>query len=333
MNVPHQTPDWQEILGILTVSWPTNQWSDLGVVVGCSGGADSVALLRALAELRGREPNPRGFLVVAHFNHGLRGKESDQEEAFVCELANQLQLRFTTQRGDGHARDEATLRNQRLQFLLTTAKHFGARYIAVAHTTEDNVETVLHHLMRGTGPSGIAGIAPSRSLDDDFVLIRPLLASRRGQLRSGLRQIEQSWREDSSNENRVYRRNWIRHQLIPTLELQYPDAVTAISRAIEGQRQWRETIEQQAAIWLSEHLVTLDDVSLSRDRESDPSIVIAALQLLWSRKNWPKQEMARPQWTRLATTLIGSDLERYSLPAAIDVVAETDHVAIIGPSA
>ncbi len=331
MHLPNESPHWREILQRIAVAWSPELWSDLGIIVACSGGADSVALLRALAELQDHQRNAKGFLVATHFNHGLRGSESDQEERFVRALADQLQLRFYCQRGDGQVRDEAALRDQRMQFLLATAKRFGARYIAVAHTADDNVETVLHHLMRGTGPQGISGIAPARTLGDDFVLIRPLLATRRGQLRLGLCELQQPWHEDSSNSNTDYRRNWIRHELIPLIESQYPDAVAAVARAIDGQRQWRETIDHLAENWLSEHLLSFDKVTLSRDTGSDRSIVVAALQLLWFKKSWPKQAMARPQWIRLATTFQGSLRERYWLPAAIEVVADADRVSIEGP--
>lgn len=319
---------WDQILATLAECWAPNQWAEVGVVIACSGGADSVALLRAVAQLRTGQSDASGFLVAAHFNHGLRDKESDGDEAFVRQLAEQLGIPVETERGDGNASDEATLRDQRQQFLLSTAKKRGARYVAVAHTIDDNVETVLHHLMRGTGPRGIAGIAPKRSLADDFVLVRPLLSLKRDRLRTGLREIGQSWREDSSNANTDYSRNWIRSVLIPMIESQYPHAVNAVGRAIEGQWRWRETIDQQAEAWLSEHLISATDAMLSRDSNSDMTIVVAALQLLWDQKGWPRQEMSRPQWTRLATTILGRDPERYSLPSAIDVSAGKEYVRI-----
>ncbi len=331
MNKPHPALAWDEILAILTACWPTGRWSDVGVLVGCSGGADSVALLCALAQQRQCQSPPRGFLAVAHFNHRLRGAESDRDQAFVRDLAQQLDIDFESECGDGSASDEATLRDQRLQFLLATAKRKGARYIAIAHTVDDNVETVLHHLMRGTGPSGLAGIAANRALDDDFVLIRPLLSAKREQLRQGLREIGQPWREDSSNANTEYRRNWIRNQLIPMIESQYPEAVDAIARALEGQRLWRQTIDRQASRWLSEHVLITSEVRIRRDSAADPAIVIAALQQLWDQQNWPRAEMARPQWTRLATSVVGNEPERYSLPSAIEVVAENDHLRICPP--
>jgi len=242
-----------------------------------------------------------------------------------------LDVPFAVDRSDGGASDEATLRDQRHRFLLSAAKKHGARYIAVAHTIDDNVETVLHHLMRGTGPRGIAGIAPSRSVGDDFVLVRPLLSVRREELRQGLREISQEWREDSSNANTDYRRNWIRSQLIPLIESQYPEAVNALSRAIDGQRDWRSTIDSQASRWLSEHLVASAKVKLSKDSQTDSTIIIAALQQLWDQQNWSRQEMARPQWLRLATTIQVQKCERYSLPSAIDVSGDENHVTITAP--
>lgn len=337
LHSPPDAPDrddfWDQVLVTLSESWPPDRWCDVGVVVGCSGGADSVALLRAVAQIRWRHPKASGFLIAAHFNHGLRGAESDADEQFVRQLANGLDLPFEAGRGNGIFCDEATLRDQRQTFLLSSAKKHGARYVALAHTIDDNVETVLHHLMRGTGPRGIAGIAPVRSFDDDFVLVRPLLSVRREALRQGLGEIAQEWREDSSNTNTDYRRNWIRGELIPLIESQYPEAVDAMGRLILGQRDWRSTIDGQAERWLSEHLVAAANVMLTKDPQGDTTIIIAALQQLWDKQNWPRQEMGRPQWSRLAATIQdastqGPQCERYSLPSAIDVSADEDHVTI-----
>ena len=101
-----------------------------------------------------------------------------------------------------------------------------------------------------------------------------------------------------------------------------------MGRAIDGQRDWRSTIDSQASRWLSEHLVAASNVSLSKDSLTDSTIIIAALQQLWDKQYWPRQEMARPQWSRLATTIQGHACERYSLPSAIDVSADENHVTI-----
>ncbi len=324
---------WQQLLAGIALAWPPARWRDVGIVVGCSGGADSVALLTGLCRLRQSVADPvpepaRGFLVAAHFNHGLRGEESDGDEAFVRELASQQGVRFTTLRAAGSARDEASMRSQRFQFLHDTANAMGARYIALGHSADDNVETVLHQLMRGTGPAGLAGIGSPRPIGQDLVLVRPLLSVSRRSIRIGLESIGQPWREDSSNAETDYRRNWIRHQLIPLIESEYPSAVDAITRAVEGQRGWRAVIDRLANEWLAKHRRSIDPPTLVRDLQADQAIVIAAAQMLWAELEWPRREMTREHWLRLATTIQSEAEERYTLPAQVDVVGNGETVQI-----
>ena len=316
---------WQQVLATATVAWPAHRWREVGVVVGCSGGADSVGLLRALARLR--EPTsgscggpPRGFLVAAHFNHGLRGGESDADEHFVRQLADKVDAQFVVERASGGACDEASMRDQRLTFLAETAKSKGARYVALAHTADDNVETVLHHLMRGTGPMGLSGISRLRPFGDDLVLIRPLVSCRRALIRDGLRAIGQTWREDSSNQDTTYRRNWIRRELLPLIESEYPNAIAAIDRAIDGQRQWCEVIDRLAQDWLDKNL--RQPCQLDRDPSTEAAIIVRALQMLWDQQQWSRGEMDRDHWQRLTQTIRSSQDERYTLPGGLDVRAE-----------
>jgi tRNA(Ile)-lysidine synthase len=324
---------WQQLLTEIADTWPPSRWRDVGVIVGCSGGADSVGLLTALCLLRqsvvasGQEP-PRGFLVAAHVNHGLRGEESDGDEAFVRELASQQGVQFATLRAAGTDRDEASMRSERFQFLHDTANAMGARYLALGHTADDNVETVLHQLMRGTGPAGLAGIGSPRPIGQDLVLVRPLLGVPRRLIRSGLESIGLPWREDSSNADTDYRRNWIRHQLIPLIESEYPSAVDAITRAVEGQRGWRVVIDRLANQWLAMQRRSSDPPTLVREQETDQAIVIAAVQILWAELDWPRREMTREHWLRLATTIQVETEERYTLPGQIDVVAKAETVEI-----
>ena len=101
---------------------------------------------------------------------------------------------------------------------------------------------MLHHLLRGTGPAGLTGINHTRSIGTDLVLYRPLITASRLEIRTALNEVEQSWREDSSNQQLHYQRNWIRHELIPTIERRYPHAVDAINRAVQdngnGEASW-----------------------------------------------------------------------------------------------
>jgi tRNA(Ile)-lysidine synthase len=324
----------------MSANWATQKWRDLGVVIGCSGGADSVALLRLMAELRtqGNDP-PRGFLIAAHYNHALRGSESDNDQQFVQKLAEELGLRFQTKRTQSDETSEAALRSMRMQFLTDTAHASGARYIAVAHSADDNAETVLHHLLRGTGPAGLTGINHTRSIGTDLVLYRPLITASRLEIRTALTEVDQPWREDSSNQQLHYQRNWIRHELIPTIEHRYPHAVDAINRAVSGQREWRSLVDQLAQTWLDSHQIDngctggqQDAVALKRDHSTDRVVVISAMQNLWSKMEWARGAMARDHWCRLAKTVNSQTLERYSLPGPVDVDATQKVITLSGKS-
>ena len=330
MNPPQNASQaWQRLLQHVRNHWSPDRWRDVGVVVGCSGGADSVALLVALAQLRIKHHDqPRGFLIAAHFNHGLRGEESDADQAFVETLAGQLEIPCIAERGAGLSKDESSLRNSRLQFLIDAAKRTGARYIALAHSADDNVETLLHHLLRGTGPAGLAGIGSPRPVDQDLVLIRPLLQTARATIREALESSGQTWREDSSNANIDYRRNWIRHRLIPLIQSEYPDAVNAIGRTITSQRQWRTLVDDLASQWIDHHRLAWTPVTLRRDNTADASVIIAAAQRMWTEKNWSRGDMGQEHWTRLVKTIQSEQRERYTLPGRIDVNASGSRVIV-----
>jgi tRNA(Ile)-lysidine synthase len=344
-------PDhWHNLRESIQSAWPVSRYRDVGVVVGCSGGADSVALLRCLVELaRGDSngPAPAGFIVAAHFNHRLRGEASDGDADFVGQLADDLGLPFEIQCGDGARRDEATARDQRREFFGDVMRRRGARYLALGHSLDDNVETVLHRLMRGTGPAGLAGISPFRALTDDpsgsdFVVARPMLAVGRRHIRDALRECGHRWREDLSNRSTEYQRNWIRSELVPMIQTQFPNAVPAIARAIDGQRQWSETIGTCVDRWLDIHLVQSDPLILRRldqmDRDVDSSgratlmagqaVSIEALRRCWHRSGWPLQAMGRPQWNRVFELLRGNGPDSMTLPGSIIVRRDEQSITI-----
>lgn len=187
------------------------------VGVAVSGGADSVALLRLLDRLR----NGLGItLMVVHFNHALRGAESEADAAFVTELANTLKLDFVAAREDVAAEAarqrwnvEDAARRLRYAFFDRVINQEKATHIAVAHTADDQAETLLAHLMRGTGPTGLAGIYPVAG-----AVVRPLLGTRREVLRGYLRANGQAWREDSTNRDVRRMRAHIRERLLPVLQ-------------------------------------------------------------------------------------------------------------------
>lgn len=194
------------------------------VSIAVSGGADSVALLRLMAELR----DELGIVLsVVHLNHKLRGAESDADEQFVHDLAATHGLEFIAKSQDVKAFAagkklslEAAARAVRHEFFRNVLQSHVNR-IATAHTLDDQAETVLLKLMRGAGTRGLAGIYPKVAIADtpgDQEIIRPLLATRRSQLRSYLAEIGQSWREDSTNQDLRHTRNRVRHEILPRLE-------------------------------------------------------------------------------------------------------------------
>ncbi len=196
------------------------------VGVAVSGGADSVALLRLLLELR----KELGLVLsVTHFNHKLRGAEAERDETFVEELARKFHLEFLCERGDVARQAatqstgiEAAARAMRYEFFRSLLSEGKLDRVATAHTLDDQAETVLLRIGRGAGTRGLAGIYPRLSVpgpqSSDAAIIRPLLGIRRPELEKYLRQIGQSWREDKSNRDLRFTRNRVRHGVLPRLE-------------------------------------------------------------------------------------------------------------------
>lgn len=214
------------------------------VVVAVSGGSDSVALLYLLSLMRAEYGLE---LVCAHFNHRLRGAESGADEAFVQTLAATLDVACVTGSDDvlayavsHHLGREEAARALRLHFLRMVAIEQGADCIATAHTHDDQVETVLFRIFKGTGLRGLAGMAPRSGM-----FIHPLLPWSKEQLQAWLREQGKVWREDASNADVRYERNFIRREVIPLVESRFPAAGTSIARLAEMARASCELFERQ----------------------------------------------------------------------------------------
>jgi tRNA(Ile)-lysidine synthase len=221
------------------------------VGVAVSGGADSVALLRLLEDLR----NDLGIgLCVLHLNHALRGSASDADENFAADLARDSGLEFINEREDvaalaraNHLNLEDAGRRARYSFFAQAVSRGLCAKIAVAHTADDQAETVLARILRGSGPRGIVGIHPVRG-----DIIRPLIETRRSDLREYLRAKNQPWREDESNLDRTRLRARLRHDLLPQLQRDYNPAIvdrlaslSAITRDEEAF--WNLVVEERLA--------------------------------------------------------------------------------------
>ncbi|WP_146413490.1 tRNA lysidine(34) synthetase TilS [Crateriforma conspicua] len=332
MSPPPQN-HWDRLLAGVGQRWPASRWTDTGVVVGCSGGGDSVALLLALHTIL-RQAGGSGFLVVAHFNHGLRGNASSGDAEFVSDLANKLglTLRSIQARPGESATDESALRDRRLDFFHRVASDTGARYVALGHTRDDRVETFLHHLLRGSGPAGLCSLPAFRPLGhtperNDFVIARPLLDLHRSQIRQALSEIGQSWREDASNQGTEYTRNWIRHDVLPVLRQRFPQSDDAILRAAATLESWQEVIDESAQRWSDRAIrclpATPNGPTIEIDAGDPPAkaVVVMAVQQSWDQLLWPRGGMKATHWTTIDQQVrLGDAVARTKKPTARDTV-------------
>ncbi len=201
------------------------------VLLAVSGGADSTALLNVMQALKA-EGVLSSELICAHINHQLRGSEADADEDFVIAQARDLDLPITTSKVDvpGFAHRnklsiETAARKLRIESLLDIAKANNCKCVATAHQKDDNAETVLQRLARGTGFRGLGGIWPKRVFERGIVFVRPLLCVRRAEIIEYLKKQNLKWRTDKTNENCTYRRNYIRHRLIPVLQQECSNSI------------------------------------------------------------------------------------------------------------
>lgn len=242
------------------------------VGIAVSGGADSVALLRLLLELR----KDLGIVLsVVHFNHHLRGADADADEQFVAELAQRLKLELHCEGADvaalaakEHLSLETAAREARYAFFRRLLRDGRLNRIATAHTLDDQAETLLLRIIRGAGTRGLAGIYPELSFaGSEFSVIRPLLGTRRQDLESYLQSLGQRWREDASNRDLRHARNRVRHGILPRLERNLNPAV-------------REALAETAELARAEEEFWEHEVTRVLAGPVTPTIKVAVLQTL-----------------------------------------------------
>lgn len=298
-----------------------------GVVVAVSGGPDSVALLHALSSLRNAADGP---LVVAHLNHQLRGAESDDDEAFVRELAaargvavvcHRLDMAALVRAEGGNL--EALARRERYRWLAEVAREQGLRFVVTGHTASDQAETVLHRVLRGTGLEGLRGIAPRRRLTDGVELVRPLLEVTRREVLDYLTEVGQPARQDASNEDRRFTRNRIRHELLPLLAREYnPRVEEVLARLARLAEEWATEDQEEAAGLLERTERGRERGLVLLDAEAFGGVprrrIRSALRLLWRREGWPMLEMGLDHWDGATAVCLGEP-NRRDLPGGVRI--------------
>ncbi len=292
-------------------AWPIAHWHESTIVIAASGGADSTALLEALFQLR---PNP-ARTIVAHYNHAMRRGESDADQAFVeshaarhgaqCIVTRATQVEIANP-------SENQFRKLRHQFLKEVAIRHNARWIAMAHQADDQVETFLHHLLRGSGPSGLSGIQTIRRLDAMLDIVRPMLRVYRSEILGFLAERNQAFRTDRSNDSLDYTRNRIRNELLPQLRT-FANSELLDNRLLQA----RELIAEEHAVfreladrWLAKVGYALEEaaatcqsnhfsVPIPMCRNEPWPIIREAMVMIWHRMNWPLREMNHKHWRKL----------------------------------
>jgi tRNA(Ile)-lysidine synthase len=307
------------LIAKLAAAWPPQRWRDVTVLVAVSGGADSVALVRALHQLR---VTGAGRLVLAHYNHRLRGAASEGDQSFVEDLGRELATSVIIGQSPAQPRthspsqplpaaSEASLRDDRYAFLTSAADQHGARYVATAHTADDQVETVLLSILRGTGLAGVAGIPRTRRLTEAATLIRPLLDVTRTEVLDYLASLGKSYREDATNVELHYTRNRIRHELLPLLERDFnPQVREALVRLSRIAGEADELLEMQVVAIAAETTHPIEgglELQTKFLRQATDAIGRQLLLHVWRQRKWPLQDMSYDKWDELLAFARGDE--------------------------
>lgn len=329
--------DREAMLGPLREACRRDAFAAGPIVVGVSGGGDSVSLVHALCH-GNVLPHPRAGcrtpIIVAHAEHDLR-EDAGRDRDFTAALAARLGLRFVTRRipcraaaaGSGEG-VEAAARRLRYEFLVDAARDVGARAVVVAHCADDQVETILHAVLRGTGLAGLAGMPEARELAEGISLMRPMLGIGRSVVRRYLLAVGETWLEDPTNADRTFARNFLRHAIVPAVESgPYPSASASILRLGRQASGIFSAVASAAELLLDEH---------SR-READGTLVLRAGTLrrldrqmlgeifvaVWRREGWPRRAMTARHYHRLVA-MLADGTGACDMPGGVRVAVDGD---------
>ena len=283
-------------------------------LIAVSGGSDSVALLRLIMD--STDAKSKSNLIVAHINHGTRPHQSDADAKFVRQLAESLQIEFHLQTLKPHpiatdnaaieGRSEESLRNARYDHLVAMAGRLGCRYLVTGHHLDDQIETVLFRVFRGTGIAGLQGIPERRVVNEALTIVRPLLSVRSEELKAYLRSIGQDYRTDPTNAESSFTRNFLRNEILPALEQRFGDVVGAVARLSEHAKRSEAFLDASVEpLLLSITLQNDHEVHLDRRQLLDqPDVLIQKLlSKIWSDQQWPLQAMSALWWQRLVDAI------------------------------
>jgi len=309
---------------------------DFTVLVAVSGGADSVFLLRALRDWQEKQTGV-GRLIVAHVNHGLRGSASQADEQFVRELCQSLRVPLLVRKvGGSGGREkgdseilgdceshrgqglESLLRTQRYAAFQQVAEEQGARYVFTGHHRNDQVETVLFRIFRGTGIDGPRGIPATRKLTPALSVVRPMLDISKQEILDQLARYNQDFRMDDSNADDRVTRNQIRHSILPLVRDSFGND---IDQAIAGLRERSirlgQTLQELSKPILDQHFRSHPgSIEVLGDNLDHwhPELILIACRHAWLQAGFPTQDMTDKKWTQLVEVLCCSSSPKTVAP-------------------
>ncbi len=306
------------------------------VVLGVSGGPDSVAMTEALCLLA---PQRRWELHVAHLDHGLRS-ESGQDAQWVSQLARRLGLTCHQRREDIariSAREsmgiEETSRRARYAFLRQTARQVQASHVAVAHHRDDQVETVLQRLFRGTHLRGLEGMRPRRRLGPGVALVRPLLGVSREQILGWLGARRIGFRQDPTNRQTRFDRNFIRCELLPLLRDRLnPRVDEAVARVAQAAGKADAYLRRQARRHLATATVAASDRELELDARQlsrlDPAVLGVCIRLMFERLGQGLKDISTEHFRRIEGMILSCESASTLLPGKVQVTCSDSRLTL-----
>lgn len=337
---------------------PVESLNEVTTVIAVSGGPDSVALAHLVAR---RSPGS-ARIILAHFNHRLRGLDSDKDEEFVRELARQLDLEYrggcaeespipdseknqseSNDLKNGHSNAgqslEALARHDRYQFMENTVAETGARFLLTAHTLNDQVETVVYRFFRGSGIRGLTGIRPVREWLPGVSLVRPFLNATKELILDYLSENQISFRVDCTNQTQQFARNRIRNELLPLAQQIFSNSLnSSILSLVDNCTEYQQLVDPQTEK-LMEEFVSIQQtqvrVQLDRRLLTLPAILLNELwSKIWTRMNWPQQQMNRGKWNSITHLASGkATASKINLPGDLLAERESDCLIIEAASA
>lgn len=339
MNSPTQI--LQPLVAASEAVVPATLWQQHRAMVAVSGGADSVALLRTLIQAARQD---RAFdaskIIVGHVDHGVRGADSAADKEFVKRLAKELNVGFDSAELDlapinGRASaSEEVLRDARYGCLKKMARDHDARYLFTGHHRDDQAETILFRIFRGTGLAGLKGI-PAIRRDQWLTIVRPLLKVPKSQILAAMTALDQSFCTDATNETSDYSRNFIRNEILKSARDYFG---LPVEQAIVRLADHAEDAVALEANWVDAYFAKypvedqLEGCALpTQPLASQPSSLIRAILIrAWQDQNWPVDQMTFARWQELARRISSAASEPYveNLPGDLRFEVDSSYVHV-----